>query len=109
MSPPRRIPRPWPAVQPERHLHSPLGDQRERAVTASAAARRSTCAPAATGTARAPTAAPQQAIADEIPPPWDAADAHPRYYAVRRRPRMVWGPIGFGVYVLLCLDSPLTH
>lgn len=28
----RRIPRPRPAVQPERHLFSPLGDQRERAV-----------------------------------------------------------------------------
>ena len=41
---------------------------------------------------------------------WDAADAHPRYYAVRTAVRwMVWGPIGFGVYILLCLDSPLTH
>ena len=28
----RRIPRPRPAVQPERHLFSPLGDQRERSV-----------------------------------------------------------------------------
>lgn len=27
----RRIPRPRPAVQPERHLRTPLGDQRERA------------------------------------------------------------------------------
>lgn len=29
----RRIPRPRPAVQPERHLHTPLGDQRERDTT----------------------------------------------------------------------------
>lgn len=63
----RRIPRPRPAVQPERHLHSPLGDQRERAVTCQCGGetfnvcarcdRHCTCAD------RSPL---QQAIADEI-------------------------------------------
>ncbi len=34
-----------------------------------------------------------------------------RYYAVRTAVRWaIWGPVGLGVYLLLCIDSPsLTH
>ena len=33
-----------------------------------------------------------------------------RYYAVRTAVRWaIWGPVGIGVYLLICIDSPLTH